>query len=176
AAYQWTARGLGCVCVRRPRLSPSLAPPDFFWARLTPFQTTGACDKPPPPHFNFTNCLSRRRLRGSIRLLSSPGPFPSLPATPAYDSTYLVTSLPSTVYGVMGFGLLPPTQLSITNTTPRRAPFASHAIPLRAPADRLDLPVGTACLHLKLLGALQTSDGPSFGAKSQRLPEPRLMF
>ncbi|KAI3530356.1 hypothetical protein CABS01_15571 [Colletotrichum abscissum] len=70
------------------------------------------------------------------------------------------------------FGLLPPTQLSITNTTPRRAPFASHAIPLRVPADRLDLPVGTACLHLKLLGALQTSDGPSFGAKSQRLPEP----
>ncbi|KAK1445880.1 hypothetical protein CMEL01_10123, partial [Colletotrichum melonis] len=66
--------------------------------------------------------------------------------------------------------------LSITNTTPRRAPFASHAIPLRVPADRLDLPVGTACLHLKLLGALQTSDGPSFGAKSQRLPEPRLMF
>ncbi|UQC83557.1 uncharacterized protein CLUP02_09051 [Colletotrichum lupini] len=118
-----------------------------------PFQTAGACDKPPPPHLNFTNCLQRRRLRGSIRLLSSPGPFPSLPATPAYDSTYL-------------FGLLPPTQLSITNTTPRRAPFASHAIPLRVPADRLDLPVGTACLHLKLLGALQTSDGPSFGAKS----------
>ncbi|EXF77145.1 hypothetical protein CFIO01_13612 [Colletotrichum fioriniae PJ7] len=65
---------------------------------------------------------------------------------------------------------------SITITTPRRGPSASHAIPLRAPADRLDLPVGTACLHLKLLGALQTSDGPSFGAKSQRLPEPRLMF
>ncbi|KAK7455425.1 hypothetical protein Landi51_02629 [Colletotrichum acutatum] len=86
------------------------------------------------------------------------------------STEYRVRSAPSK------FGLVQPTQLSITNATPRRTPSVSHAIPLRAPADRLDHPVGTACLHLKLLGALQTSDGPSFGAKSQRLPEPRLMF
>ncbi|KXH27164.1 hypothetical protein CSIM01_12033 [Colletotrichum simmondsii] len=119
----------------------------------------------------------------AVAFVCSSAPVPSLlyqlrqPTTQSPLSfAYRLWSAESREYGLKKFGLLPPTQLSITNTTPRRAPFASHAIPLRAPADRLDLPVGTACLHLKLLGALQTSDGPSFGAKSQRLPEPRLMF
>ncbi|OHE99809.1 hypothetical protein CORC01_04945 [Colletotrichum orchidophilum] len=147
-----------CPPVRRPRLSPSLAPPGFFWARLTPIQDAGACDKPAPLHPDFTISL------GDIAIAVA---F-VCPSTPALCLLELSTTQ-GTLFTSSDFRYPPQQPIA----TPRRAPSVSYAIPLRAPANRLDLSVGTACLPLKLLGALQTSDGPSFGAKSQRLPEPQ---